>query len=261
MKTVLLAGGLGTRLSEETASRPKPMVEIGGRPILLHIMEMYASQGFNDFVVCLGYKGYFIKEYFHNLLLHNSDVTFDFSNSGKMHVHHSQLPDWTVTLVDTKADTQTGGRLKRVREYIGNERFMLTYGDGVSDIDIRALVNFHIEEKRLATITAVQPPGRFGALAFGPGDKSVVRFEEKPQGDGGWINGGFFVMEPGVFDYLGDDTTVLEQKPLKTLAIDGQLSSYKHDGFWWAMDSLRDKRYLDSLATEGASPPWLPSRS
>lgn len=256
MKTVLLAGGLGTRLSEETAIKPKPMVEIGTRPVLLHIMDMYAAHGFNDFIVCLGYKGYYIKEYFHNLSLHNSDVTFDFANRGKMHVHRSKLPNWKVTLVDTGEETQTGGRLARVRDYIGDERFMLTYGDGVSDVDIKALVNHHISQKRLATVTAVQPPGRFGALVFSDDERRVTSFEEKPQGDGGWINGGFFVMEPGVFDYLDGDATVLEQSPLKRLASEGQLSAYKHRGFWWAMDSLRDKRHLDSLVAGGKTPPW-----
>jgi glucose-1-phosphate cytidylyltransferase len=256
VKTVILAGGLGTRLSEETGTRPKPMVEIGGRPILLHIMNLYAAHGFNDFVVCLGYKGYMIKEYFANYLLHMSDVTYDFTRPDPMVVHASRLPKWRVTLVDTGAGTQTGGRLKRVQRYVDGETFMLTYGDGVADIDVKALVAFHKEEKRLATVTAVQPSGRFGALALDDRGIGVHNFEEKPRGDGGWINGGFFVFEPGVFQYLRDDDTVLEQAPLRGLAAEGQLAARKHDGFWHAMDTLRDKTYLDGLCAKG-DPPWL----
>jgi glucose-1-phosphate cytidylyltransferase len=255
MKAVILAGGLGTRLSEETTIRPKPMVEIGGRPILCHIMDMYSKHGINDFVVCLGYKGYFIKEFFQNYLLHVSDVSFDFSAGGKMTVNSSRLPPWRVALVDTGGDTQTGGRLARVREVVGAETFMLTYGDGVSDIDIGKLLAFHRENRRLATVTAVQPPGRFGALNIDDSN-GVLRFEEKPLGDGGWINGGFFVMEPGIFDYLSGDATVLEREPLRRLASDGQLSAYRHDGFWQAMDTLRDKLYLEDLWQKRAAP-WV----
>jgi glucose-1-phosphate cytidylyltransferase len=254
MKTVILAGGLGTRISEETTLRPKPMIEVGGRPILLHIIDIYSSQGFNEFVICLGYRGYMIKEYFQNYLLHLSDVTFDFTRGGEMLVHRSSLPPWKVTLVETGDNTQTGGRLARARRYIGEERFMLTYGDGVADIDLRALVARHESHGRLATITAVQPPGRFGALVLGE-EGHVERFQEKPLGDHSWINGGFFVLESGVFDYLGGDEVVLEREPLERLAADRQLGAFKHDGFWWAMDTLRDKRYLDALC-EGRRPPW-----
>jgi glucose-1-phosphate cytidylyltransferase len=255
MKTIILAGGLGTRLSEETSVRPKPMVEVGGQPILLHIMQIYSSQGFNDFVVCLGYKGYYIKEFFNNYLLHMSDVTFDFGSSAGLIVHQSRLPSWRVTLVDTGDLTQTGGRLARVRQFTDDSTFMLTYGDGVADVDINALVAFHRRQKKKATITAVQPAGRFGALAFADDGEQVTRFEEKPAGDGGWINGGFFVMEPGVFDYLGGDDTVLEREPLQNLARDGQLSAFRHTGFWHAMDTLRDKSHLDRLCASG-TPPW-----
>lgn len=255
MKTVILAGGLGTRLGEETVARPKPMVEVGSRPILLHIMEIYSSQGFNDFIICLGYRGYMIKEYFQNYLLHVSDVSFDFSQGGRMKVHRSSLPPWTITLIETGETTQTGGRLARARPYIGEERFMLTYGDGVANVDLSALLASHQSHGRLVSITAVQPAGRFGALVI-DGQGLVNRFEEKPRGDNSWINGGFFVMEPGIFAYLGDDATVLESGPLERLAAERQLWAYKHDGFWWAMDTLRDKKYLDSLC-DGRRPPWL----
>lgn len=226
MKTIILAGGLGTRLSEETSVRPKPMVEVGGQPILLHIMQLYSSQGFNEFIVCLGYKGYYIKEFFSNYLLHMSDVTFDFRGSAGLIVHQSRLPNWRVTLVDTGELTQTGGRLARVRPFLDGSPFMLTYGDGVADIDVNALVSFHRQHGKYATITAVRPPGRFGALALGDNGYSVERFEEKPAGDGGWINGGFFVMEQGIFGYLSGDDTVLEGEPLQILrATDSWLPS------------------------------------
>ena len=256
MKTVILAGGLGTRLSEETESRPKPMVEIGGRPIIVHIMELYAAQGFEEFIICLGYKGYVVKEYFQNYLLHQSDVTFDFQNGNRMTIHRSGLPHWKVTLVETGQDTQTGGRLARVAPYVGSERFMFTYGDGVANIDLRKLVALHEGHGKLVTITAVRPPGRFGALVFAKDQQQVVHFEEKPMGDGGWINGGFFVLESGIFKYLDSDATVLEQEPLQRLAAEGQLHAYRHSGFWWAMDTLRDKRYLDGLCSGPQPYPW-----
>jgi glucose-1-phosphate cytidylyltransferase len=255
MKTVVLAGGLGTRLSEETTIRPKPMVEIGGRPILVHIMEIYAAQGFDEFVICLGYKGYFIKEYFQNYLLHLSDVTFDFARQGEMTVHSSRLPAWKITLVETGDATQTGGRLARVSSYLGSERFMLTYGDGVANVDLKKLLASHEDNRCLASVTAVQPSGRFGALVLDSDETKVERFEEKPRGDGGWINGGFFVMEPGALEYLGGDDSVLEREPLERLAADGQLAAYRHYGFWWAMDTARDKKHLDALCKAGA-PPW-----
>jgi glucose-1-phosphate cytidylyltransferase len=255
MKTVILAGGLGTRLGEETELRPKPMIEIGGRPILEHIVEIYAAQGFEEFIVCLGHKGYVIKEYFQNYLLHRSNVTFDFQSENRTIFHRSALPRWKVTLVETGQETQTGGRLARVASYVGDERFMLTYGDGVANVDLRKLVAFHESHGRLATITAVRPPGRFGALVFAEDQQQVAQFEEKPLGDG-WINGGFFVLEPGIFKYLKSDATVLEQEPLQQLAAEGQLQAYRHQGFWWAMDTLRDKRYLDDLCS-GLRPPWM----
>lgn len=252
MKAVILAGGLGTRISEETALRPKPMVEIGGKPVLWHIMKIYSAHGVNDFVVCCGYKGYLIKEYFANYFLHMSDVTFDMRDN-RMQVHHAHAENWRVTLVDTGEHTQTGGRLKRVREHLGDEDFCFTYGDGVSDVDITAAVAFHRRKERLATLTGVQPPARFGVLKL-RGER-VESFEEKPHGDGAWINGGFFVLSPKVIDLIADDQTVWERGPLEKLARDGQLSAYLHRGFWQPMDTLRDKTYLEEL-WQGGKAPW-----
>ncbi|AJE04196.1 glucose-1-phosphate cytidylyltransferase [Geobacter pickeringii] len=252
MKVVILAGGLGTRLSEETVVRPKPMVEIGGKPILWHIMKIYSHYGYNDFVVCLGFKGYMIKEYFSNYFLHMSDVTFDMKNNA-MEVHQQYAEPWKVTLVDTGADSMTGGRVKRVAPYIGNETFMLTYGDGVANVDVAALVESHTRHGRQATVTSVQPMGRFGALDLS-GDNTVRGFQEKPKGDGSWINGGFFVLEPGVLGRIEGDSTVFEKEPLEGLARDGELVAYKHDGFWQPMDTLRDKNYLEELWSTGNAP-------
>ena len=252
MKVVLLAGGLGTRISEETSTRPKPMVEIGGKPILWHIMKIYSHYGFNDFVVCLGYKGYVIKEYFANYFLHTSDVTFDMANN-KMEVHQNYAEPWQVTLVDTGADTMTGGRLKRVKDYVGNETFMMTYGDGVSNVDIAELVKFHKSHGKQATLTATQPSGRFGAININ-NQEEVTSFQEKPAGDGSWINGGFFVLEPSVFQYLDGDDTIWERKPLESLAASNQLSAYKHNNFWQPMDTLRDKNHLEELWATGNAP-------
>ncbi|MCC7168010.1 MAG: glucose-1-phosphate cytidylyltransferase [Rhodospirillales bacterium] len=254
MKVVLLAGGLGTRLAEETGLRPKPMVAIGGKPILWHIMKLYSAQGFHDFVICLGYKGYVIKEFFANYLLHVADVTFDFAKGGQMDVHEHGLEPWRVTLVDTGTDTQTGGRLKRIARYLDNETFLVTYGDGLADVDLKALMAFHKAHGKAATVTAVQPPGRFGALVM-EADGTVRRFQEKPSGDGGWINGGFFVFEPQVLARIEAEATVLEREPLESLAKDGQLRAYRHDGFWAAMDTLRDKTHLENLWSSGR-PPW-----
>ncbi len=251
MKTVILAGGLGSRLSEETAVRPKPMVEIGGKPMLWHIMKIYAAHGITEFVICLGYKGYLIKEYFANYYLHTCDVSFDLS-SGGMEVHRSATDPWKVTLVDTGEETMTGGRLKRVLPYVGDDEFCFTYGDGLADIDIAALIAFHRRESRLATVTAVQPPGRFGALEVE--DKSVRQFEEKPRGDRSWMNGGFFVLSPEVGRYLSGDQTVWEQEPMRSLAADGQLSAYLHEGFWQGMDTLRDRNQLEDLWARGDAP-------
>lgn len=251
MKAVLLAGGLGTRLSEETTVRPKPMIEIGGKPVLWHILKIYSHHGINDFVICLGYKGYMVKEYFANYFLHTSDVTFDIKNNA-MKVHHRHAEPWRVTLVDTGDETQTGGRLKRAAEFLGDETFCFTYGDGLSNVDIAAEISFHRERGTLATICAVQPPGRFGALDI-DGNR-ILRFAEKPQGDGSWINGGFFVLEPGVIRYIEGDQTTWEREPLEALARDGQLSAYRHDGFWQPMDTLRDKIKLEDLWQCGAAP-------
>lgn len=252
MKAVILAGGLGTRLGEETQTRPKPMVEIGPMPILWHIMKIYAAHGVRDFVVCCGYRGYVIKEFFHNYFLHHSDVTFDLAKN-EMKVHQNSAEDWRVTLIDTGDKTQTGGRLKRVRQLVErDEAFCFTYGDGVSDVDVGKLVAFHRAGGVHATVTAVQPPGRFGALDL---DHDKVRgFAEKPQGDGSWINGGFFVLSPKVFDYIGGDDTIWEREPLEKLAKEGQLTAYKHSGFWHAMDSSRDKTVLNDLWSGGRAP-------
>jgi glucose-1-phosphate cytidylyltransferase len=252
MKAVILAGGLGSRLSEETTVRPKPMVEIGGKPMLWHIMKLYAAHGVNDFVVCLGYKGYVIKEYFANYFLHTSDVTFDVA-AGLMEVHHSTTEPWRVTLVETGEETMTGGRLKRVMPYVGDEEFCFTYGDGLSDIDIGALVRFHREQGVLATVTAVQPAGRFGALDLD--DRGLVTgFEEKPRGDHAWINGGFFVLEPKVADYVDGDETVWEQEPMRRLAEESQLAAYPYTGFWQAMDTLRERNQFEALWRSGNAP-------
>lgn len=252
MKAVILAGGLGTRISEESHLKPKPMIEIGGRPILWHIMKTYAHYGISEFIICCGYKGYIIKEYFANYFLHMSDVTFDMSKN-TMEVHHRNVEPWRVTLVDTGEDTLTGGRLKRVKEHLGDEPFCFTYGDGVSDINISDLVEFHRSHGRPATVTAIQPPGRYGALNIEDG--CVTSFQEKPAGDGAWINGGYFVLEPSVIDYIKDDFTSWEGEPLMRLAREGQLMSYQHIGFWQAMDTLRDKNHLEELWASG-SPRW-----
>jgi glucose-1-phosphate cytidylyltransferase len=251
MKAVILAGGLGSRLSEETDVRPKPMIEIGGRPILWHIMKGYSTYGINDFVICLGYKGYMIKEYFANYFLHMCDVTFDISRN-EMEVHQNTAEPWRVTLVETGDETMTGGRLRRVLSYVTEDDFCFTYGDGVANIDIAALVDFHRHQRRIATVTAVQPPGRFGAMEM-DGDR-ISSFREKPHGDGAWINGGFFVLSPAVGSYLKGDETVWEQEPLRRLAEDGQLASFKHEGFWQPMDTLRDKRQLEELWESGEAP-------
>jgi len=256
MKAVILAGGQGTRLSEETHLRPKPMVEIGGRPILWHILKIYAAGGINEFIICLGYKGYLIKEYFANYFLHTSDVTFDLARNA-MTVHERHAEPWKVTLVDTGDATMTGGRLRRVAPYLDDETFCFTYGDGVGDINLPALLAFHRARGKLATITAVQPPGRFGLLDIAGDD--VRSLHEKPRGDalhqdGGWVNGGFFALEAGVLDTIADDDAIWEREPLETLARSGQLAAYKHDGFWHAMDTLRDKNYLEALWDAGRAP-------
>jgi len=252
MKAVILAGGLGTRISEETYLKPKPMIEIGGKPILWHIMKMYSSFGVNDFIICCGYKGYVIKEYFANYFLHASDVTIDMTKN-QMEVHEQNAEPWRVTLIDTGDDTLTGGRLKRISAYIqGEDDFCFTYGDGVSDIDIGALISFHRQHEKLATITAVQPPGRYGALTIA--GNQVTGFTEKPRGDGGLINGGFFVLSPRCIDLIKNDQTSWESDPLSSLASSGELISFKHDGFWHAMDTLRDKVYLEDLWQSGNAP-------
>jgi glucose-1-phosphate cytidylyltransferase len=251
MKCVILAGGLGTRISEETASRPKPMVEIGGKPLLWHVMKIYSSHGIRDFVICAGYKGYVIKEYFANYFLHMSDVTFDMETNS-MEVHEKHAEPWRVTVVDTGDSTMTGGRLKRVASYVGKETFCMTYGDGVGNVDVKAVIASHKASCKKATVTAVQPPGRFGALHV-EGD-SVKGFIEKPEGDGGWINGGFFVLEPSVLDYVTGDAIIWEQDPLKRLASEGELHAYPHTGFWRPMDTLHDKSVLEELWQKGQAP-------
>ena len=244
MKTIILAGGFGTRISEETHLKPKPMIEIGGMPLLWHIMKTYSFYGMNDFIICCGYKGYVIKEYFANYFLHMSDVTFDMKNN-TMEVHKKSAEPWNVTLVDTGIDTMTGGRLKRVKKYVDDETFCFTYGDGLSDINIKKLVNFHNDQKTTCTVTAVQPPGRFGALNIKK-DK-IINFKEKPPGDQSWVSGGYFVLEPTVFDYIQNDDTVWERNPLETLAESSELSAYRHAGFWNPVDTLRDKNHVENL--------------
>jgi glucose-1-phosphate cytidylyltransferase len=254
MKAVILAGGHGTRLSEETQVRPKPMVEIGNKPILWHIMKIYSHHGINDFIICCGYKGEVIKEYFANYFLFRSDVTFNLKNN-QMEVHQNHVEPWSVTLLDTGLDTMTGGRIKRVKEHVGNDTFCMTYGDGVSDIRIDNLIRFHKKHKTLATLTAVQPPGRFGTFQLGKKQEKISSFREKPTGDGAWVNGGYFVLEPDVFDYIEGDETVWEREPLEKLSKEGNLAAFKHNGFWQPMDTLRDKNYIESL-WKSSSPPW-----
>ncbi|MBE0447658.1 MAG: glucose-1-phosphate cytidylyltransferase [Actinobacteria bacterium] len=251
MKVVILAGGLGTRIAEETSVRPKPMVEIGGKPMLWHIMNIYSSHGFNEFIVACGYKGEVIKEYFNNFFYHNSDFVISLRN-GQSEVVNSYCPEWTVGLIDTGLHTMTGGRLFNLRELLGKETFMVTYGDGVSDVNISSLVAFHGSHGKLATVTAVRPPARFGGLVVSDGQ--VTEFSEKPQTGEGWINGGFFVFEPGVLDYISDEQTILEREPLERLAADGQLVAFKHEGFWQPMDTLREKQMLESLWASGNAP-------
>jgi glucose-1-phosphate cytidylyltransferase len=254
MKAVILAGGFGTRISEESSVKPKPMVEIGGKPILWHIMKIYSSYGINEFIICCGYKAHVIKEYFSNYHLHCSDVTFDLRNN-KMEVHNNGAEPWRVTLVDTGDGTMTGGRLKRVKSFIGDETFCFTYGDGVSNVNISDLVAFHKKQGALATLTAVQPPGRFGAFKLGHKQDKIPSFKEKPEGDGAWVNSGFFVLEPGVMDFIDGDATSWEKAPLERLAEKGQLAAYRHDGFWQPMDTLHDKNVLEDL-WKGGQAQW-----
>jgi glucose-1-phosphate cytidylyltransferase len=256
MKVLILAGGLGSRLSEETILKPKPMVEIGGKPILWHIMKIYSSYGFYEFIILCGYKGYMIKEYFAHYFLHMTDVTIDMTSNTIMH-HNNKAEPWKVTLIDTGFETMTGGRIKKVKDYIGNEPFMLTYGDGVADIDIKKLVEFHNSHGKLITMTSVLPEGRFGAINIDSSDK-VKSFQEKPKGDGSWINGGFFVCQPEVLNYIENEKTVFEKEPLENLALDGQLFTYKHHGFWKPMDTQRDKSQLDELIERNIAP-WMKS--
>jgi len=253
MKAVILAGGFGTRISEESHLKPKPMIEIGERPILWHIMKIYAHYGFNEFIICLGYKGYCIKEYFAHYFLHESDVTFDFRSDNERIIHQHSAEPWSVTLVNTGLETMTGGRVKRVRPYVGDEPFMLTYGDGVSDVNIAELVEYHRSHGKMATLTATQPGGRFGALSLAEPDQ-VLSFQEKPKGDGSWVNAGFFVLQPEIFDLIEGDDTVLERGPLETLAQKGELRSFKHHGFWLPMDTLRDKTELETYWKNGNAP-------
>jgi len=255
MKTVILAGGLGTRISEESHLKPKSMIDIGGMPILWHILKYYSHFGHNDFIICCGYKGYVIKEYFANYYLHRSDITFDFSDNNKMQIHNNVSEPWRITLVDTGLDTMTGGRIKRIRNYVGDETFMMTYSDGVCNVDINKLIGFHKASGKIGTLTAIQPGGRFGVLSLA-GNDHITSFCEKSKEDGGWINGGFMVLEPKVFDYIDGDNTVFEKAPLESLAKEKQLMAYKHDGFWQCMDSLRDKTLLDDLLAKGAAP-WI----
>ena len=254
MKAVILAGGYGARLSEETGVKPKPMVEIGEKPILWHIMKIYSAHNINDFIICLGHKGYLIKEYFSKYFLHMSDITFDLRKNN-VKVHQNGTEPWKVTLVDTGEKTMTGGRLKRVKEYIENHTFCLTYGDGVSDLDITELIAFHKGQKTLATLTAVRPPGRFGAFDLERNQHKIATFREKPKGDGAWINGGFFVLEPDVIEYIKDDSSVWKQEPMEKLALNGMLSAHRHYGFWQPMDTLRDKNLLEEL-WQGDQCPW-----
>lgn len=254
MKVVILAGGFGTRLSEETGVKPKPMVEIGGNPILWHIMKSYAAHGLDEFIICLGYKGFMIKEFFASYALHRSDVTFDL-RTNQMEVHRNETEPWRVTLIDTGEATMTGGRLKRVQEHIGDDTFCLTYGDGLTDANIRKSIEFHQAEKKFATLTAVQPPGRFGAFSLDKSESRITTFKEKPQGDGAWINGGFFVLEPEVMDYINGPDTVWEREPMERLAQDNQLNAFRHKGFWHPMDTLRDRMVLEEL-WETDRAPW-----
>lgn len=254
MKVVILAGGYGTRISEESRLKPKPMVEIDGHPIIWHIMKCYSYYGFNDFVICAGYKQHVIKEYFANYYLHTSDVTFDFSNENNMTIHDSVSEPWKVTIVDTGLDTLTGGRIKRVKKYLGDEPFLMTYGDGVSDVNIREVVEFHKASGKLATMTAVQPGGRFGTLDIHEDSNVIERFSEKRKEDGGWINAGFMVLDPKVIDYIEGDQTTFEREPLEKLSAEGQVVAYKHNGFWQCMDTLRDKQQLDEMWCQNRAP-------
>ncbi len=252
MKAVILAGGLGTRISEETSSKPKPMIQIGGKPLLWHIMKMYSAFDINDFIICCGYKGYMIKEYFANYSLHNSDITLNLKEN-KIEVHHKSVEPWKITLVDTGLDTMTGGRLKKIKNYLDDETFCFTYGDGVSDLNIGDLIKFHKNQKTLATVTGVKPPGRFGAMSVS--DNKVIKFQEKPEGDNSWINGGFFILEPKIFDYISGDDIIWEHEPLERLSNEKELSVYLHSGFWQPVDTLRDKNRLEELWNSN-SPPW-----
>lgn len=253
MKVVLLAGGFGTRISEESVNKPKPMIEIGGQPILWHIMKNYSAQGFNEFVICLGYKSYCIKEYFSDYYLHHSDMTFDLAKN-EVTIHNNTAEPWKVTLVDTGLNTMTGGRIKRIKDYIDGDTFMLTYGDGVSDVDVNKLLKFHKDSGKIATLTAVQPDGRFGVLGLDSDDVSITAFKEKRKEDGGWINAGFMVLSTKIFDYIEGDSTVFEREPLERVAQEKQLQAYKHDGFWHCMDTLRDKQELEKLWASNIAP-------